>query len=54
MDAGGPSGSLCDDPPAGSGKFLSGELVEVGDTERLFEGEVADERTRGYLEGRFG
>ncbi len=34
--------------------FLSGELVEVGETERLFEGEVADERTQGYLEGRFG
>ncbi|MFQ5527412.1 MAG: phosphate ABC transporter ATP-binding protein [Thermoanaerobaculia bacterium] len=34
--------------------FLSGELVEVGETEKLFEGEVADERTKGYLEGRFG
>ncbi|NNF26711.1 MAG: phosphate ABC transporter ATP-binding protein [Gemmatimonadetes bacterium] len=34
--------------------FLTGELVEIGETERLFEGEVKDERTRGYLEGRFG
>ncbi|MEM9557920.1 MAG: phosphate ABC transporter ATP-binding protein [Acidobacteriota bacterium] len=34
--------------------FLTGELVEVGDTETLFAGEVADERTRAYLEGRFG
>jgi phosphate transport system ATP-binding protein len=34
--------------------FLSGELVEVGETERLFEGKVADPRTLGYLEGRFG
>lgn len=34
--------------------FLSGELVEVGATEALFAGQVADERTRAYLEGRFG
>ena len=34
--------------------FLTGELVEIGETEKLFEGEVADERTLGYLEGRFG
>jgi phosphate transport system ATP-binding protein len=34
--------------------FLSGECVEVGDTEAMFAGEVKDERTRDYLEGRFG
>lgn len=34
--------------------LLTGELVEVGETERLFEGDTADERTRAYLEGRFG
>ncbi|MEM7049939.1 MAG: phosphate ABC transporter ATP-binding protein [Acidobacteriota bacterium] len=34
--------------------FLTGELVEVGETEALFEGEVEDTRTRDYLEGRFG
>lgn len=34
--------------------FLSGELVEVGETADLFSGRVEDERTRHYLEGRFG
>ncbi len=34
--------------------FLSGEMVEVGMTEKLFSGEVEDERTGAYLEGRFG
>ncbi len=34
--------------------FLSGQWVEVGDTEALFTGNVKDERTRSYLEGRFG
>lgn len=34
--------------------FLSGELVEVADTEELFEGEVRDPRSRAYVEGRFG
>ena len=34
--------------------FLMGELVEIGATEALFEGEVKDERTTGYIEGRFG
>jgi phosphate transport system ATP-binding protein len=33
--------------------FLGGELVEVGDTERIFT-TPADERTDGYLRGRFG
>lgn len=34
--------------------FLMGELVEIGDTEDLFEGKVTDQRTTGYIEGRFG
>ena len=34
--------------------FLMGELVEVGKTEDLFTGEVEDQRTRDYVEGRFG
>lgn len=34
--------------------FLSGECVEIGDTEQLFDGNVTDERTLGYIEGRFG
>ncbi|MEM7585766.1 MAG: phosphate ABC transporter ATP-binding protein [Acidobacteriota bacterium] len=34
--------------------FLTGEVVEVGETENLFTGEVADPRTRAYVEGRFG
>ena len=34
--------------------FLGGELVEVADTEEMFTGTVQDERTRHYVEGRFG
>jgi phosphate transport system ATP-binding protein len=34
--------------------FLQGECVEVGDTEDLFDGTVKDQRTRDYVEGRFG
>ena len=34
--------------------FLMGECVEVGPTEDLFTGAVKDERTRQYVEGRFG
>jgi len=34
--------------------FLTGEVVEVGETETLFGGEVQDQRTRDYVEGRFG
>ena len=34
--------------------FLSGECVEIGETEDLFTGEVKDPRTRDYIEGRFG
>ncbi len=34
--------------------FLGGTCVEVGVTEDLFTGEVQDQRTRDYVEGRFG
>jgi phosphate transport system ATP-binding protein len=34
--------------------FLEGQCVEVGVTEDLFTGEVKDQRTRDYVEGRFG
>ncbi len=34
--------------------FLESELVEVGVTEDLFTGSVVDQRTRDYVEGRFG
>ena len=34
--------------------FLMGELVEIGDTEALFDGQATDQRTLDYLEGRFG
>jgi phosphate transport system ATP-binding protein len=34
--------------------FLSGECVEVNETEELFTGTVKDKRTREYVEGRFG
>ena len=34
--------------------FLGGECVEIGVTEDLFIGEVKDQRTRDYVEGRFG
>ena len=34
--------------------FLGGECVEIGVTEDLFTGEVKDQRTRDYVEGRFG
>ncbi len=34
--------------------FLEGECVEIGVTEDLFVGEVQDQRTRDYVEGRFG
>ncbi len=34
--------------------FLAGECVEIGITEDLFTGEVKDQRTRDYVEGRFG
>lgn len=34
--------------------FLNGECVEVGETEDFFTGPVQDQRTRDYVEGRFG
>ena len=34
--------------------FLEGKCVEVGITEELFTGTVKDQRTRDYVEGRFG
>jgi len=34
--------------------FLNGEVVEVGQTEDLFNGNTKDVRTTDYLEGRFG
>ena len=34
--------------------FLTGECVEVGDTETLFAGDVSDQRTIDYIEGKFG
>jgi phosphate transport system ATP-binding protein len=34
--------------------FLGGACVEVGETEELFTGTVKDQRTRDYVEGRFG
>lgn len=34
--------------------FLGGECIEVGDTAAMFSGQVKDERTRDYIEGKFG
>ena len=34
--------------------FLNGRCVEIAPTEELFTGEVQDQRTRDYVEGRFG
>ena len=34
--------------------FLGGEFVELNETEELFTGTVEDQRTRDYVEGRFG
>jgi phosphate transport system ATP-binding protein len=34
--------------------FLTGQCVEIGDTDDLFNGKVKDERTSDYIEGRFG
>jgi phosphate transport system ATP-binding protein len=34
--------------------FLQGECVEVGNTEDFFSGDVKDQRTRDYVDGRFG
>ncbi len=34
--------------------FLDGEVVEMGITEDLFTGKTQDQRTKDYIEGRFG
>ena len=34
--------------------FYMGECVEIGETDAFFSGEVNDQRTRDYLEGKFG
>ena len=34
--------------------FLNGACIEIGETEALFTGNVQDQRTRDYIEGRFG
>jgi phosphate transport system ATP-binding protein len=34
--------------------FLAGSCVEIGVTEDLFSGAVKDQRTRDYVDGRFG
>ncbi|NNE45837.1 MAG: phosphate ABC transporter ATP-binding protein [Rhodothermales bacterium] len=34
--------------------FLNGQCVEIGETEALFSGEVKDQRTTDYIQGRFG
>jgi phosphate transport system ATP-binding protein len=34
--------------------FLGGECIEVGNTAEIFAGAVEDERTRDYIEGKFG
>jgi len=34
--------------------FLEGRCVEIGVTEDLFVGAVQDQRTRDYVQGRFG
>jgi phosphate transport system ATP-binding protein len=34
--------------------FLTGSCIEIAETERLFEGDTKDPRTRDYVEGRFG
>jgi phosphate transport system ATP-binding protein len=34
--------------------FLGGECIEVGNTSEMFAGRVEDQRTRDYIEGKFG
>jgi len=34
--------------------LLDGECLDIAETETLFTGEVQDQRTRDYVEGRFG
>ena len=34
--------------------FLDGRCVEIGETEDLFTGNVKDQKTLDYIEGKFG
>lgn len=34
--------------------FLGGECVEIGNTDEMFAGQVRDQRTLDYIEGKFG
>ncbi len=34
--------------------FLEGKCIEIGDTEDLFNGQVKNQKTSDYIEGRFG
>jgi phosphate transport system ATP-binding protein len=34
--------------------FLNGRVVEIGETDALFSGDVQHAETRDYIEGRFG
>jgi len=34
--------------------FLDGRCVEIGDTEAMFSGQVKEQKTQDYIEGRFG
>ncbi|MDX2477110.1 MAG: phosphate ABC transporter ATP-binding protein, partial [Gammaproteobacteria bacterium] len=34
--------------------FLDGRCVEIGETEELFTGNVKDQKTLDYIEGKFG
>lgn len=34
--------------------FLEGRCIEIGATEAIFDGQIVDQRTRDYVEGRFG
>jgi len=34
--------------------FMTGECIEVGNTDDLFDGKVKDQRTSDYIEGKFG
>jgi phosphate transport system ATP-binding protein len=34
--------------------FLDGSCVEIGETEQIFKGNVQQDKTRDYIEGRFG
>lgn len=34
--------------------FLNGDFIELGVTSEMFDGKTEDQRTTGYIEGRFG